>query len=534
MRFGRLTVAECEGAILAHGLRCGEIGFKKGRRLTADDIAALLAAGVTKVVVARPDDHEVHEDEAARQLAQRLSGPSIEHGSAFTGRVNLHAGTAGLFVVDGEAVQRLNGVSEGITLATLPGHTVVEPGQMIATVKIIPFAVSVTALEHCLGIAGESGLLGLEPFRSLSAKLLQTELPSLARKVLDKTARVTRERLEALGCRLESEERCAHEVDALAQRISESRTDLLLIAGASAITDRCDVLPAAIEAAGGRVLRFGMPVDPGNLLLLAELDGRPVLGMPGCARSPKLNGLDWVLQRIAAGVPVTSDDIMGMGVGGLLAEIPTRPQPRAGKRKVRQEKIAAIVLAAGQSRRMGARNKLLIPVDGKPMVAHAVDAVIGAGLAPVIVVTGHEREMVRAALRGRDVRIVHNQHFALGLSTSLVTGLAALPPDIDGVLVCLGDMPRVDAALVSRLKAALAPLEGRSIIVPTSNGKRGNPVLWSAEMIPEMRAVEGDVGAKHLIGQFEEAVFEVEIDGAAPLLDIDTPEALAAFESAVE
>src|SRR5262249_57563189 len=103
---------------------------------------------------------------------------------------------------------------------------------------------------------------------------------------------------------------------------------LVLIFGASAIPDRRDVIPAAIEAAGGNVEHFGMPVDPGNLMLIGSAAGRAVLGAPGCARSPKENGFDWILARLLCGLPVRRSDITGMGVGGLLMEIVTRPQPR--------------------------------------------------------------------------------------------------------------------------------------------------------------------------------------------------------------
>ncbi len=103
---------------------------------------------------------------------------------------------------------------------------------------------------------------------------------------------------------------------------------MVIVFGASALCDFDDVIPAAIRAAGGEVLRAGMPVDPGNLLVLGRLGETPVIGAPGCARSPKENGFDWVLDRLIAGLDVTSDDIAGMGVGGLLMEIPTRPQPR--------------------------------------------------------------------------------------------------------------------------------------------------------------------------------------------------------------
>jgi molybdenum cofactor cytidylyltransferase len=253
-----------------------------------------------------------------------------------------------------------------------------------------------------------------------------------------------------------------------------------------------------------------------------------VLGLPGCARSPKLNGFDWVLQRLAAGIPVSRADVMGMGVGGLLMEIPTRPQPRDGPRPAQQGQVAAIVLAAGQSRRMGPDNKLLAPIDGRPMIAHVVDAMLASRTSPVIVVTGHEAERVRAALGGRKVQWRHNPDYAEGLSASLRAGLDALP-EVEGVVIALGDMPRIKAGQIDRLVAAFNPTEGRAICVPTVRGKRGNPVLFASRFLPEMREIGGDVGARHLIGAHAEEVVEIEMDDDAALLDIDTPAALAAL-----
>jgi molybdenum cofactor cytidylyltransferase len=221
-------------------------------------------------------------------------------------------------------------------------------------------------------------------------------------------------------------------------------------------------------------------------------------------------------------------DIMAMGVGGLLMEIPTRPQPRDGTRPARAGPVAAIVLAAGQSRRMGADNKLLALVDGRPMVSHVVDAMLASHASPVIVVTGHEAEQVRAALGDRPVEWCHNPDYADGLSTSLRVGLDALPA-VDGVLIGLGDMPRVKAGQIDRLIAAFNPTEGRSICVPTVQGKRGNPVLFATRFVPEMRELCGDVGARHLIGTYAEEVVEIEMDDDAALLDIDTPAALSAL-----
>jgi molybdenum cofactor cytidylyltransferase len=232
--------------------------------------------------------------------------------------------------------------------------------------------------------------------------VISTRLPGLAEKVIDKTLKVTRERLSPAGAQIIAEKRIDHDAQMLARSIREmldAGAELVLTFGASAIADRRDVIPAAIEHAGGRIEHFGMPVDPGNLMLIGEVNGRPVLGAPGCARSPKENGFDWVLARLLAGLPVGREEIAGMGVGGLLMEIVTRPQLREEPVPV-QKKIAAIVLAAGMSRRMEGKNKLLEDFGGKPLVRHAVEAALGSKASPVIVVTGRD-DTCNSAKRSR-------------------------------------------------------------------------------------------------------------------------------------
>ncbi len=537
MFFGPLPLSDAEGAILAHSLRLSGLAFKKGRRLSADDVTALREAGISDVIAAKLSDSDIAEDAAATRIAASVAGGSVQIAAAFTGRVNLFAETHGLLRLDPARIDAINEIDESVTIATLPDFAPVEPGQMLATVKIIPFAAPAAAVEQAEHIAADGPPpLAVLPYRPLSVALIQTRLPGVKDSVLDKTVNVTRERVEALGGTLIHESRCDHDEATLAAEITEApAADLLLIAGASAITDRRDVLPAAIERAGGVVEHFGMPVDPGNLLLLARRDGKPVLGLPGCARSPKLNGFDWVLQRIAAGIPPSRIEVMRMGVGGLLAEIPTRPLPRAGvsTETPRAPRVTALVLAAGRSSRMGPTNKLLAEVNGAPLVARAVDAALASQAANVIVVTGHQGESVARALADRPVTFVHNPAFAEGLSSSLRAGLAAMPSESDAVVVCLGDMPRVASAVIDRLIAAYSPVEGRAICIPTTHGKQGNPVLWDRAFFTEMAALTGDAGAKRLIGQHADRLCEVPVDDAGILYDVDTPDLLARFTETV-
>ena len=537
MKFGPVPVAEATGAILAHSRRAGGRMLKKGRVLTAEDIAALVTDGVADVVAAQLETGDIGEDAAAGRIAAAVTGDGAMAQPPFTGRSNLFAEARGLMVVDRDRLDALNAIDEGITVATLAPYEPVEPRRMIATVKIIPFAVAESSVAAAVKLAGEGGpLIRVAPYRARSVGLVQTALAETKPSVLDKTTMVTRQRLESLGSRLDGEARCGHveaEVAAAVRQQREAGRDLVLVVGASAITDRRDVIPAGIEAAGGRIEHFGMPVDPGNLLLLGRFaNGDPVLGLPGCARSPKLNGVDWVLQRLVADLPVAARDIMAMGGGGLLVDTPARPLPRAEAQPPvalagNEPKVIALVLAAGQSRRMGSANKLLLPVDGAPMVVRVADAIAASRATGPIVVVGHQAAEVRAALAGRAATFVENPDYADGLSTSLRRGIAAVPAEVDAVLVCLGDMPRISAGQIDRLIAAFNPLEGRAICLPTHGGKRGNPVLWARRFLPEMMDIAGDVGARHLLGEHADQVCEVEMEDTV-LLDIDTPEALRA------
>ncbi|HTR88232.1 MAG TPA: molybdopterin-binding/glycosyltransferase family 2 protein [Reyranella sp.] len=545
MKFGETPIDEASGAILGHSWRANGINFSKGRILSGDDVARLKAAGAQSIIAARLEPADMHEDEAAATLARALAGGGIEVTAPFTGRCNHFAREAGLAVIDHERIDAMNEVDESVTVATLAPYARVTPRQMVATVKIIPYAAPRDAIARALEVAKSANqpLVSVAPFKAMRAGLVQTKLPGTRDKALDKAVATTTNRLTSLGSTLVSERRCGHDADEIAAALEELKgegCDIYLVAGASAIVDRKDVVPAGIEQAGGTVIHFGMPVDPGNLLLTGEIDGKPVLGLPGCAKSPKYNGFDMVLERLAAGLPVGRAELVRLGAGGLLAEIATRPQPRdedasddAGPQHA--PRTAVLVLAAGRSTRMGGPNKLLADAEGQPLVVHAVKAALASQAVEVVVVLGHMAEQVRAAISaavptGR-LRYVTNPDFADGLSTSVRTGIAALDKDVDAAIVQLGDMPGVNAGLLDRLMAAFSPVEGRSICVPTVNGKRGNPVLWDRRFFAEIAKVAGDTGAKHLIGEHADLVCEVEMAGEAAITDIDTPEALAAWRA---
>lgn len=538
MKFGAVPVADALGATAVHSIRQGDFVLKKGTLIGSSEIAALKAAGIKEITVSRLEFGDVSEDQAAADIAAAVAGEGVRADRAFTGRCNLFAERAGVLVVDKDAIDALNRIDEAITVATLSAYKPVVEGEMIATVKIIPFAVAGSARDQAAAAAARAKpVVRVAPYKLRKIGIVSTLLPGLSPKVVEKTLKVTAARIAPAGTSIIAERRVPHEQAALARAIDavlKAGAELVIVFGASAIADRRDVIPAAVEAVGGKIEHFGMPVDPGNLMLIGNVRGHAVLGAPGCARSPKENGFDWVLMRLLASLSVTRADITGMGVGGLLMEIVTRPQPREERTPESGHRVAAVVLAAGRSTRMGAINKMLAEIGGKPLVRIAADQAVASRAKPVIVVTGHEREKVEAALKGLPVRLVHNSDYAEGLGTSLKAGIAAVPEEADAAIVCLGDMPQVDAALIDRLIAALDPERGALIVVPSIDGRRGNPVVWSRRFFHDLMSIQGDIGARHLIGSYAEAVVEIPVAGEAALTDVDTPELLSAVKAEIE
>ena len=333
MRFGPVPVAEAAGLISAHSVRRDGITLRKGAVIASDTAASLARAGLSEIVAATLEPGDVGEDAAAARLATHLAGPNLRVEPPFTGRCNLFAETAGVLTLDPAQIDAVNAVDEAVTVATLPRFKPVVAGEMVATVKIIPYAVSGMVLDRADAAAAGSAL-AVAPYRRRRVGVVSTRLPSLKETTIDKTLRVLAERLVPAGAEIVAETRVPHAAEAVAAALVDATdragADLVVVFGASAIADRRDVIPAGIAAAGGRVEHLGMPVDPGNLLLIGSRSDVPVVGAPGCARSPKENGFDWILHRLLADLPVSRADIVALGVGGLLMEIVSRPQPRAG------------------------------------------------------------------------------------------------------------------------------------------------------------------------------------------------------------
>ena len=329
MKFGPVPVAKAKGKILAHSLPVEKGRIRKGCILDPEDLQRLAKAGHETVVVAQLESSDVPEDIAAAGIANALvpdpERAGLKLAKPNTGRVNIYADAVGVIDVNVDAVNALNRIDPMITVATLPPFhaiTAQRKKTLVATVKIISYAVDLESVKMS-SFAGANALV-LRPVVLQSARLVVTK-----HSESDKNGshQAIIQRLETLNMTC-SVDVVGHDEAAIAASILATTEDLVLVLTASATSDLHDVAPNAVRLAGGQVTRFGMPVDPGNLLFLGQVSDRPVIGLPGCARSSALNGADWVLERVVCGIDVSDDDIAAMGVGGLLKESPARPHPR--------------------------------------------------------------------------------------------------------------------------------------------------------------------------------------------------------------
>ncbi len=327
MKFGAIDPAQAEGCILAHSLQTNAGRLPKGTTLTRADIQLLQRENHQLVTVARLEPGDLAEDQAATYLAQMLvtdpRAQGITLSGAGAGRVNLYAAQPGIVALQTDQIEALNQIDPMITLATVPPFHRVDRGGMIATIKIISYAVQERLFAQVKPRAASLQVLAA---RFSSADLIETRIGN--RRPADKGRRALAGRLDRFEVALGARQVVPHDEQALANAMAAAQADVIFVLTDSATADPMDVAPAALRLAGGTVTRFGMPVDPGNLLFYGQLKDKPVIGLPGCARSPALNGADWVLERILCGVPPSSRDIAMMGIGGLLKEIPTRPKPR--------------------------------------------------------------------------------------------------------------------------------------------------------------------------------------------------------------
>lgn len=339
MKFEPVPLSEAKGKILGHNIAGpgGQRLLRKGRPLTGEDLEKLRALGRATVYVAQMEADDVGENAAARRIAEAVGGPGLHIPAVSAGRANLLADEAGLLRVDVERLQQINEF-EGVTLATLATHSHVRARQIVATVKIIPYAVPESVVGGVEAVAaGDGQIVRVDALPSRPVGMILSGSTSLHERLVSDFAPL-RDRIERWGSTVARTDFVALDDEqdeaALAEMLKvqiDAGIRMILLAGETAIMDAHDIVPRAVERAGGRVESVGAPVDPGNLLMLAYLGDVPVVGAPGCARSKKINIVDWILPRLLAGDRLTRRDIVALGHGGLLQDVPERGMPRDTK-----------------------------------------------------------------------------------------------------------------------------------------------------------------------------------------------------------
>ncbi len=530
MKIELLSPQQAVGHLSVHAISTKYGRIHKGDIITAEQADMLDRAGHNAITCAIKQAGDMHEDEAANYLARLISAPHIRTKSARTGRVNFTCTALGLVRYDAGLLKQVNMVDEGITLALVQHNQLLAAGDMLATLKIIPFFIQKDLVEAVANLLKPQPLFSVHPLTHKNVWLIQTSFPHQPQAMFEATASVTQNRIASLNSTMIGQSVIAHSADALAEALQEalsSDADLVLISGASAIADRHDLIPLAITDRGGQIDHFGLAVDPGNLLMIGHIERCMIIGMPGCARSPKLNGFDWVLHLVMAGIEIDDSELAEMSAGGLLMEIASRPLPRAlAMRKATTPHIEGVLLAAGMSRRMGDINKLTAPIHGIPLIRRVADVIMQSDIDSLTVILGYQAEEVVSALEGIDARFLFNPEFSTGQASSVRCATQNLPQDATDMMVFLGDMPFIDADIINQLVQSHLALADRwsRISLPAIEGQRGNPVIWGQAFFDEISKLTGDTGARPLFDSYPSALNIIDCQTPHLLIDADTPD----------
>ena len=480
----------------------------------------------------------MHEDTAAEAISKAIDRNQLYSEEAVTGRANFRAPTLSLVRYDRELIKKINLVDESIAFSIVEHNQLLAKNDLIATLKIIPFFVPKKFVERVISLLSKNELFKVHSLKEKNVELIQTFYNWQKKSIFKATSNVTRNRLEALGCKLGNEKLIPHDHKSLCSEIKssiDSGAQVLLISGASAITDRSDYIPKAILSVGGKIIQYGLAVDPGNLLLIGQIGSATVIGMPGCARSPKLNGFDWVLQLLMADIPINKNELADMAAGGLLMEIASRPLPRALAKSVnkREKKIMGVILAAGNSTRMGKDNKLLKNIDGIPLIRNIALEITKSDLDSCSIVLGYQSDKVAEAIKDLNVNMILNPLWKEGQASSLKAALNTIDATYSDLLIMLGDLPGVKSKHINKIieEHLLANNRKSKITIPSFNGKNGNPVIWGRSFFPDLSNLKGDVGGRVLFSQHPAAINLLDMDDEAVIIDTDTPEDFENFLS---
>ena len=538
MKIENLDPRESKGSILAQSYNLSERKLSKGTRVSKAIVELLNKENIKSILCAVPDENDMDEDAAAEAISNAIDRNRIYAEEASTGRVNFRTPALGVVRYNRELIKKINLVDESIAFSIVEHNQLLAKNDLIATLKIIPFFASKIYVERVVALLSKYEIFKIHRLEEKKVDFIQTYYNWQKRSIFKATSNVTRSRLDALGCLLEKETLIPHDHESLCSEIKsslDSGAQVLLISGASAITDRSDYIPRAILSVGGEIIQYGLAVDPGNLLLIGQIGSTTVIGMPGCARSPKLNGFDWVLQLLMANIPITKEELADMGAGGLLMEIASRPLPRALSKSVykREKKIMGVILAAGNSTRMGKDNKLLRNVGDASLVRNTAVEMLNSDVDSCSIVLGYQSDKVAEVIKDLNISLILNPLWQEGQASSLKAALNTLDDTYSDLLIMLGDLPGVKSRHINTIieEHLLTNNRRSKITIPSFNGKKGNPVIWGRSFFPDLSNLEGDVGGRALFNHHPAAINLLDMDDPAVVTDTDTPEDFENFMS---
>ncbi len=536
MKILGLDPQESLGSVIAQTYNLPGKTISKGTFMTSEIVDYFKEGDVQNILCAVPENDDIHEDEAANIISNAIDRSHLYTESASTGRVNFKSRSLCLVRYERELIKEVNLVDESIAFSIVEHNQLLAKNDLIATLKIIPFFTQKKYVDQVISILAKNELFKTHSLNKKEVSLIQTSFEWQKKSMFKATSNVTRNRLEALDCSLNEEKLIRHDFELIRSEIRssiESGIDILLISGASAIIDRFDYIPKAILSEGGEIIQYGLAVDPGNLLLIGKVDNTTVIGMPGCARSPKLNGFDWVLQLMMADIPINREELADMGAGGLLMEIASRPLPRALARSVskREKKVMGVILAAGNSTRMGKDNKLLKNVGDAPLIRNTAIEMLKSDLDTCSIVLGYQSDKVAAVIKDLDIRLILNPMWEEGQASSLRAAINTLDATYSDLLIMLGDLPGIKSSHINSIieEHLLTDNRKSKITIPSFEGQKGNPVIWGRSFFHDLLNLEGDVGGRTLFSEHPAAINILEMDDPWVVTDADTPEDFEKF-----
>lgn len=319
----KVKVQDAIGMTLCHDITAMVDGFKgaafkRGHVITQEDIPRLLDIGKQHVFIWEENAGEIHEEDAARRLSQMTTVNGAHYGSISEGKVQLFADQDGMFRVDKALLAAVNRIGD-ITITTLPDHYPVKAGDRLASMRIVPLVTEERQIAEAEALCADKQLYDLRPFKPLKVGIIITGSEIYHGRIKDKFERVARAKLAHYPAEILGVHVCDDELDMIVgagRTLLAEGAELLIFSGGMSV-DPDDLTPSAIREMGAEIVSYGVPSQPGNMTLVAYLDQAALLGVPGAAISRPTTMFDVLLPQIFCGDPLTKDDLIRLGEGGL-------------------------------------------------------------------------------------------------------------------------------------------------------------------------------------------------------------------------